>query len=149
MDNCCGTSNNTRDGRCPRCGTKGKTVQTITLKSLLVPSSLEKLDPDAEYFFCPKDGCEAVYFDGGNTFTTDHLKVAVFQKDLSENVPICYCFDWTRKRVAAEIQTTGKSTAVEQITDHIRAGRCGCEVNNPQGSCCLGNVRSVIKQRLG
>lgn len=29
---------------------------------------------------------------------------------------------------------------------HIKADRCGCEVNNPQGSCCLGNVSAFIKQ---
>ncbi len=26
----------------------------------------------------------------------------------------------------------------------IKANRCGCEVNNPQGSCCLGNVMTFV-----
>lgn len=144
---CCGTKDQiSNDGRCPLCGMKGKTVQIITLKSLLTPSTLESLNPEAVYLFCPEKACEVVYFEGSNTFTTDQLKVVVFQKDPGEDVPVCYCFDWTRGRIAAEIQTTGKSTAVERITEHIKVGRCGCEVNNPQGSCCLGNVRSVIKQ---
>jgi hypothetical protein len=34
------------------------------------------------------------------------------------------------------------------VTEHIRAGRCGCNVNNPQGSCCLGNIQAVVKELL-
>ena len=26
----------------------------------------------------------------------------------------------------------------------IRAGKCACDIRNPQGSCCLGNVRAVV-----
>lgn len=74
------------------------------------------------------------------------LKVPVFQKDLKEDVPACYCFNWTRARIREEIKQTGKSEAVLEISMHIKANRCGCEVNNPQGSCCLGNVSSFIKQ---
>lgn len=30
---------------------------------------------------------------------------------------------------------------------HFQAGRCGCEVNNPQGACRLGNVNTVVRGR--
>ena len=33
--------------------------------------------------------------------------------------------------VFGETQQTGTSTAVASITAHIKAKRCGCEVNNP------------------
>lgn len=32
----------------------------------------------------------------------------------------------------------------EVMCGHIRANRCGCEVNNLQGSCSLGNVTQMI-----
>lgn len=35
---------------------------------------------------------------------------------------------------------------VELIRENIRENRCGCEVNNPQGSCCLGNVITYIRK---
>ncbi|MGE7922400.1 hypothetical protein ACQKND_04340 [Viridibacillus arvi] len=34
---------------------------------------------------------------------------------------------------------------IEQIRENIHKNRCGCEVNNPQGSCCFGNVTKYIK----
>lgn len=43
-----------------------------------------------------------------------------------------------------ELEETGRTTALKEITIHTKAGRCGCEVNNPEGSCCLGNVNRLI-----
>jgi hypothetical protein len=134
---------------CPQDGTKGKPVQLITLKSLLVPVALEQLNPASAYTFCSSPNCPIVYFsEQGQTFTTADLKVPVFQKNVDENVFACYCFGWSRQRIREELNQSGKSNAVDMITTHIKAKRCGCEVNNPQGSCCLENVRSVVKQTV-
>jgi hypothetical protein len=134
---------------CPKDGTKGKPVQLITLKSLLVPVALEQLNPATTYKFCPSPNCPVVYFsEQGNAFTTADLKVSVFQKNENEDVPVCYCFGWSRQRIHKELNHSGESNAVDIITTHIKAKRCGCEVNNPQGSCCLENVRSVVKQTV-
>jgi hypothetical protein len=38
------------------------------------------------------------------------------------------------------------STVVADVTTGIKAGQCACEIRNPQGSCCLGNVRKVVKR---
>ncbi|OKH20932.1 putative iron-sulfur cluster-binding metallochaperone [Chroogloeocystis siderophila] len=132
---------------CPNDGTKGKPVELITLKSLLIGAALEKLDPQSTYTFCPSSNCSVVYFSNtGQTFTTVELKVPVFQKDSNEQIPSCYCFDWSRQRIREEIEQTGTSTAVASITAHIKAKRCGCEVNNPQGVCCLANVQQTVQQ---
>jgi hypothetical protein len=32
------------------------------------------------------------------------------------------------------------------IRQNIKENRCGCEVNNPQGSCCLGNITEYINE---
>ncbi|MEB3103874.1 hypothetical protein VF724_19850, partial [Paenibacillaceae bacterium T2] len=69
------------------------------------------------------------------------IKVPVYQKNESEHTPVCYCFGWTRSRLKAG-QT---QDAIERIQMHMKAGRCGCEVNNPQGSCCLANVIEFVK----
>lgn len=134
---------------CPRDRTKGKPVQLITLKSLLIPTSLEQLNASDKYRFCPSQNCSVVYFsEQGQLFTVDDLKVPVFPKDSSETVPICYCFGWSRKRISEEIEKTSQSNVVNAISSHIQAKRCGCEVNNPQGICCLANIRSVVQQVL-
>jgi hypothetical protein len=134
---------------CPQDGTKGKPVQLITLKSLLVPVALEQLNPASAYTFCSSPNCPIVYFsEQGQTFTTADLKVPVFQKNVDENVFACYCFGWSRQRIREELNQSGKSNVVDRIMTHVKAKRCGCEVNNPQGSCCLENVRSVVKQTV-
>jgi hypothetical protein len=131
---------------CPLNGSHGKNVQIITLKSLLNPLALETLNPNTTYFFCDATDCPVVYFSGeGQIFTVDQVKVPVFQKHQSANIPICYCFNWSLQRIQAEIEKTGSSRAIESITEHIKARRCGCEVNNPQGSCCLKNIKQVLQ----
>ncbi|WP_373545872.1 (2Fe-2S)-binding protein [Chamaesiphon sp.] len=154
MSQCCNLDRTTenvpvksRQRICPIDGTKGKPAKLVTLKSLLIGAALEKLDPRSTYTFCPSSNCSVVYFsDTGQTFMTVDLKVPVFQKDFDEQVPACYCFDWSRQRIREEIEQTGTSTAVASIAAHIKAKRCGCEVNNPQGVCCLANVRETVHQ---
>lgn len=133
---------------CPHDGSIGQPVQLITLKSLLTPTALEQLDTQASYHFCSSSGCPVVYIsNSGQRFMTTDLKVPVFQKENDTDVPICYCFGWTRQRVQAEIEQTGQSSVLEAIAAHIKAKRCGCDVNNPQGHCCLANVRATVEQR--
>ena len=54
--------------------------------------------------------------------------------------PICYCFDWTKEKIKQYAEKGLTPNPVEHIRENIKEKRCGCEVNNPQGSCCLGNV---------
>ena len=125
---------------CPVTGVLGRPVDTLTLRSLLRPSALAQLDPQASYSYCPDPSCETVYFGAGQTFQRTDLKVPVLAKDTSGDVPVCYCFGWTRDRL-----TIVGRPAAEEIRAHVAAGRCGCEVNNPKGSCCLGDVENVIR----
>ncbi len=133
---------------CPQSGQKGKPVQLITLKSLLIPHALEQLSVGNHFAFCPDPVCPIVYFsEEGQSFDVTDLKAPVFQKETHESVPVCYCFGWSRQRIQEELQGSQTGERIlNEITAHIRAKRCGCEVNNPQGSCCLGNVRQVISK---
>lgn len=149
MSQCCCPSSSASETsfKCPQGNHRGKPVQLITLKSLLTPAALERLEPHHEYRFCERPECPVVYFSNqGDAFTTNDLKVPVFQKDNGYDVSVCYCFGWSRQRLQQELVATGHSTAIESITAHIQAKRCGCDVNNPQGSCCLKNVKHVLHQ---
>jgi len=145
---CCAPTN--REGTiktsCPHCGQNGRRVPLVTLKSLLKPAALATLEPDRDYAFCPNPSCVTVYFalDGSLTFAAGDLKVPVFQKDSGLDVPVCYCFDWTREHIVQALRQ-GKDS-LQEIKTHVQAGRCGCEVNNPQGACCMGNVAEFIRQ---
>ncbi|WP_075365526.1 MULTISPECIES: (2Fe-2S)-binding protein [Desulfosporosinus] len=131
---------------CPECGDKGRPMKIITLKSLLVPSALAKLEPSVSYKMCTNKACSVVYFsEKQDVFETKDMKVEVYTKSDDEDCPVCYCFGWTKKRVIQEFEETGRTTALEEIIVHTKAGRCGCEVNNPEGSCCIGNIKRLLE----
>lgn len=127
--------------RCPSSSTRGKRVRVITLKALLRPEALARLDPRAEHRVCADPGCEIVYFADAQAFARADLKVPVYRKDPGAAVPVCYCFGVTRADVAREAEAGRSGRLAETVAGHVRANRCGCEVNNPQGSCCLGDLR--------
>ena len=133
---------------CPVSGTIGRNVDLITVKALLNRSGLRRLDGEA-YRFCDAPDCDVVYFDNraGSVFRKGDLTVRVWQKETDESVPICYCFGYSMADVRRDLSTVGRTEIPATITNEVRSGHCACEVKNPQGSCCLGNV-SISLSRI-
>jgi len=132
---------------CPQCGKKGKAVDLLTVKALLARSLMDLTSKS--YRFCAQADCSVVYFatDGSQVLYEEDVRERVFQKHPEDpDVFVCYCFRYTVGAIHGEVQRTGQSTAPDEISAGVKAGKCGCEVRNPQGSCCLGNVRSVVKR---
>jgi hypothetical protein len=130
---------------CPSCKLQGKIVKIITLKSMLKPAVLDSLNAGLTHYFCSTRDCDIVYFDTNlNTYCKSEIKVPVHQKVNSLTVPVCYCFGWTKEKIGEYLKTGLTPKPLEHIRGNIKENRCGCEVNNPQGSCCLGNVASYI-----
>lgn len=103
---------------------------------------------EGPYYFRRDGDCAVVYFrmDGTQTFTRDMLRERVYQKEPGrDDVWICYCFRYTRASLRAELLATGSSKALPTIETGIAARHWACELRNPQGSCCLGNVRSLVQ----
>jgi transposase len=137
-------------GTCPvsGSGTKSARVDLQTVKALLTMTALQRLEP-GDYRFCPAAGCDAVYFDDrGHVFSTSDVRVGVWQKQPEGNRTICYCFGENESDIATEIDRDGRSQALERVRAHIQAGRCACEVRNPRGVCCLGDVAAAIARRV-
>ena len=72
----------------------------------------------------------------------------VFQKEPAGERTVCYCFGLIESDLRREIDQSATSTAAERITALVKADRCACEVKNPQGTCCLGNVNTLVKSLL-
>jgi hypothetical protein len=122
-------------------------VDQLTPKAMLKVSLLALRD--RPYLFCRTVGCDVVYFsaDGAQSFTKEKIREPVHQKEPDdETVPVCYCFRYSPATIRAELLATGRSRAVEEINRGIQAGQCACEIRNPQGSCCLGNMQTVVKR---
>lgn len=114
------------------------------MKALLTERALARLTP-GEYRFCPDSGCPVVYFSAcGGRFDTGDLRVGVWQKRPDGARVVCYCFGETDASIRAEIEATGRSRAAERIRAHIAAGLCACDLRNPRGVCCLGDVIAAV-----
>ena len=134
-------------GLCPQSGSKGRRVDGATVKAMLSVSLTEVRD--IPYFFCNDADCPVVYFseDGTQTFTTDQIRERVYQKEPhSDEVFLCYCFCHTPGSIRAELTSTNESTVIEAINAGIQAKQCACDIRNPQGTCCLGNVSVFLKE---
>ena len=131
--------------RCPECDVPGRKLDPLTPKALLTPRALARLTP-GEHRFCPSPHCPVAYFGSGDVFRREDLRVPVFQKEPEGERLVCYCFELSEADIRREIAESGQATASKRITAHVQAGRCACEVQNPQGSCCLGNVATVEKR---
>jgi hypothetical protein len=132
---------------CPANGKKGKLVQNQTVKALLT-SSLRVMR-ETEHYFCPDKNCAVVYYtaDGKQTFTVHQVREAVYQKEPDNlEVAVCYCFQHTVGALHTG-SNEQQQIILEDIRQGIAAGQCACDLRNPQGSCCLGNVSKLIKQR--
>jgi len=116
------------------------------MKALLTESALRRLSA-REYRFCPDAGCDVVYFSAdGEPFTTADVRVPVWQKLPFGDRPICYCFGESEASIRSEFAAGGASKAVERVREHIAAERCACDVRNPRGACCLGDVIATVKR---
>lgn len=131
---------------CPASGTVGKPVELLTVKALLTEAALGRLT-SSQHGFCAEPACDIVYFTvDGTAYSKTELRVPVWQKEPFGQRMVCYCFGESEAAIRREIRTTGRSHAVERVRAHIAAGRCACEVRNPRGACCLGDLGNAVKR---
>jgi hypothetical protein len=153
MSECC--SVNAKSGiappamACPVNGARSKKVDMLTVRSLVRHLPLGM--PETQYYFCGASDCDVVYFPFDSlaqVFRRGDMLVRVGAKEKADPVPVCYCFGYSRKDIENEIAETGRSTVAERITAEVKAGNCACEVKNPSGKCCLGDVTQAVKEGL-
>jgi Zinc binding domain len=150
MTTCCDAGGDVTDARaqvrCPRNGKRGAAVGLLTVKAMLSEPALGRV-AKGPYRFCADPDCPVVYFDcDQRVFTTGDLRGPVWQKRPSGERTICYCFGETEASITREIAATGSCGAPARIREHIAAGRCACEVRNPRGVCCLGDLNEFVSR---
>ena len=97
------------------------------------------------YRFCADAAWDVVYFDGhGRVFRTCDIRVPVWQKAAPGARMICYCFGESEDRIRTEIRAHGRSQALQRVRAHIAAHRCACDIRNPRGTCCLGEISATV-----
>ncbi len=151
MSDCCQNPNGDAcllpaksSGHCPSCGEKGEAVSTLTVKSLV--RDHVRVEPSASYFFCRNANCEVVYFGGRVVFNKPDVKVRVGIKETLDPVPLCYCFDYSRADIRRAVDAGEKNSILDKIKAEVQVGFCACEVKNPRGACCLGDITRAIRE---
>ncbi len=132
---------------CPANGAQSKQVDMLTVRSLVRHLPLGM--PKAQYYFCEITDCDVVYFASqpeAPIFKRADLLVRVGVKETEDPDPVCYCFGFTRKDIEEEVARTGRSAIAQKIMAEVKTGNCACEVKNPSGKCCLGNVTRVAQE---
>jgi hypothetical protein len=113
---------------------------------MLTTSALERYVQNT-YRFCPDAQCSVVYFaDDGTVFRTSEVRERIWQKEPPGRRTMCYCFGENEANMAAEIERQGYSDVVHRVRTLIAAGRCACEIRNPRGACCLGDVIAALER---
>ena len=129
--------------RCPASGYEGKPVDWTTVAALTsgpVPSR-------QDFRLCRDPECEVVYYgSAGTVLRTGDLNVQPGFKEGSGGL-VCYCFLHREADVARELAERGTTGIFDSIKRQVKAGNCACEVRNPSGKCCLGEVQGA-NQRL-
>ena len=126
---------------CPASGFEGKPVDWTTVAAL----AKGRVPPKQEFRLCRDAECDVVYYgSAGTVLSASELNVQPGFMS-GRNGLVCYCFLHTRADIARQLDETGKTDIFESIKSEVQAGNCACEVRNPSGKCCLGEVRETIR----
>ena len=133
---------------CIECSKEAKAVLPKTLDALLTSEAKEFVGTLDGFYYCKTANCKIVYFKEDVTFTQKDLKVEVGLKEGASPATLCYCFGWSKEKIESEIKATGETKALSDIKAKMENPGCNCEVLNPSGGCCLGDVGKAIKALL-
>lgn len=150
MSSCCSRAESSAERpACPQSGTTGVRVHLVTVKAMVTEKALPRV-AQTVYWFCADAQCDVVYFtaDGG-TYSKQEVRVPVWQKEPAGDRTVCYCFGETESAIREEIRSIGHSEAVQRIRRNVDADRCACDVRNPRGVCCLGDVSIMVRRLTG
>lgn len=150
QESCCWDRPHKRDHHkrvCPVNGKKGQSIHSETLR-YLIKAAIRSAIKDAGYYFCKTPDCDTVYYhpESGQTFETSDLRIRVGLKETEEPVWVCYCFDISKKMIREEVENTGESISYNRIRQEVADKNCECEIKNPSGRCCLGEVLALEKE---
>jgi CopZ-like zinc binding protein len=124
---------------CPECGGTSQPVESRTVAALILGS----VPGRQGFWLCRSRGCEVVYFgDSGARLQVSELRFLPAFKSESPEALVCYCFLHRRLEIESELRHSGTSTLGDRIAAKVQARECECEVRNPSGRCCLGEVKA-------
>lgn len=96
---------------------------------------------------CAEPRCPVGYHgDDGAIVPVVDLVVRPGYKDASDPLALlCYCFLHTRGDVQREAEGNGVDDILSAVRAAVAIGNCACEVRNPRGVCCIGDIKRAVR----
>ncbi|MCC7368774.1 MAG: hypothetical protein IT306_10150 [Chloroflexi bacterium] len=134
----------------PVCPLTGRPTLPVSRSTVLAHAALADL-PETALGFCDMPTCDVVYVGAdGLLIEKAQLATRVGIKETEDPVPVCYCWNVSRRQIVDDHRQHGRSTIRAAIEERLRQGLCRCESANPSGRCCLGEVgRAIAVAREG
>lgn len=129
---------------CPVCGSLAIEVDPITVKSMLNDNLKAEVSDDDEWYICGGNKCEITYFSNNKKFSKEDIRVPIWYKEQTSDVPICYCSNLTEKEIVDAVKNGCKTLDdVQKYTNKNITGKCKTE--NPIGKCCRNVFLKAIE----
>lgn len=127
---------------CPECGHSGRSVAFETVAAL----TRVRLPKRQAFRLCREEACSTVYWGSeGARLAVADLTVTPGFKNPGGKSLVCYCFLYDTADIERELAEQGDTTVPDRIRHEIEQGNCACEVRNPGGRCCLGDVNRAVR----
>jgi len=149
MDYCCSGVSLTSENVQTVCGGCGKIGRDVARQTVVHQVKSERLPSvgSEDYKFCSSPECPVVYYSpSGKRFAVDDVRELVTSKTEGDARPLCYCFGFTEGLARTEIAIKGESSIPAQVSQFIKERLCACEIRNPSGVCCLGEINRTLKR---
>lgn len=134
------------DTKCPTCDQEGKQVELLTIRSM-TRRDFPHYGELTKGFLCLNPDDSTVYYFSNLGFTISQSDVVtdIGFKTNSNTKTICYCFRHTKQEIIDDYLINNESNIEMDVRKKVKEKLCTCEVSNPKGKCCLGDIRTVIK----
>lgn len=151
MDCCCSgvqMSKETPQNACKQCGEIGRAVSRQTVAHHVKSEKLSTVG-DEVYKFCSSQNCAIVYYAASDqVFTVSEVRELITAKTTGDARPLCYCFGFNEGFARREIARTGENSVTELVSRFVKEKLCACEIRNPSGACCLGEVNKAVRRLI-
>lgn len=129
---------------CPRCGSKGEPVGSVTLQAHVPEAQWGRIAKAAN--FCPSAQCPVAYFDNfERVILAAELLRPVYPKD--PEAPICACFGLTRAEIEEDARR-GEVARVKTVLERARSPEARCVERAVNGRPCIAFVQKYYLQCL-
>ncbi len=126
------------EGQCPNCAQKGKKIARDAMIHHV--DDIAFLRDEFDYFVCKNSHCDTVYFSIVSEFDVHQLNKEVGYKNSStQKANICYCYNINKE----ELHTNTAGIIETKMEEYP----CACEQRNPYGTCCLGEIKKLLKEK--